>query len=153
MDRGAWWATLHRVTKSQTWLKQLNTHACIPIIYEDYKKLEQLKVQIFPRNSHCQTFLCCCSVTKSCLILCDPMDYSTQGFPVLHHLPEFAQTHVHRVGDVIQPSHSLFLPFPPALNLSQHQGLSQWAFTSGGQSMELQFQHQSFLWIFRVDFL
>ena len=51
------------------------------------------------------------------------MDYSTPGFPVLYYLPEFAQTHVHRVGDAIQPSHALLSPSPPAFNLSQHQGL------------------------------
>ena len=67
----------------------------------------------------------CCSVTQSCLTLCDPMDCSTTGFPVLYHLPEFAQTHVHRVGDAIQPSHPLLSPSPPAFNLSQHQGLFQ----------------------------
>ena len=49
---------------------------------------------------------CCCSVAKSCLTLFDPMDHSTPGFLVLNHLPEFAQTHVHWVGDAIQPSHS-----------------------------------------------
>ena len=64
-------------------------------------------------------------VAQSCLTLCDPMDYSMPGFPALHHLPEFTQTLVHQVGDAIQPSHSLLPPFPPALNLSQHQGLSQ----------------------------
>ena len=53
------------------------------------------------------------------------MDCSTPGFSVLHHLPEFAQTHVHQVGDAIQPSHPLSSPFPPAFNLSQHQGLFQ----------------------------
>jgi len=53
------------------------------------------------------------------------MDCSTPGFPVLHYLPEFAQTHVHWVGDAIQPSHSLLPPSPPVFNLSQHQGLSQ----------------------------
>ena len=67
--------------------------------------------------------LCCCSVAKSCLTLCDPMDCSISGFPVLHCLLEFAQTHVHCFGDAIQPSHSLLSLNPPALNLSQHQGL------------------------------
>ena len=61
-----------------------------------------------------------CSVTQSCLTLCDSMDHNTPGFPVLHYLPEFAQTHVHRVGDAIQPSHPLSCPSPLALNLSQH---------------------------------
>ena len=63
------------------------------------------------------------SVVKSCLTLCDPMDCSTPGLPVHHQLPEFTQTHVHRVGDAIQPSYPLPSPSPPALNLSQHQGL------------------------------
>ena len=69
---------------------------------------------------------CCCSVTKSCLTLYNPMDCSTPGFPVLHHVPEFTQTHVHGIGDAIQPSHPLSSPSPPAFNLSQHQGLFQW---------------------------
>ena len=64
-----------------------------------------------------------CSVAQSCLTLCDPVDCSPPGFPVLHYLPKFAQTHVHRVGDVIQPSHPLSPPSPLALSLSQHQGL------------------------------
>ena len=69
--------------------------------------------------------MCCCcfSVPKLCLTLCDPLDCSTSGFPVHHYLPEFAQTHVHSVGDAIQPSHLLSPPSPFALNLSQHQGL------------------------------
>ena len=66
------------------------------------------------------------SVTQSCLTLCDPMDCSTPGFPVLHQHQELAQTHVHRVGDVIQPYHPLSSPAPPpAFKLSQHQGLFQ----------------------------
>ena len=63
------------------------------------------------------------SVTQSCLTLCDPMNRSTPGLPVHHQLPEFTQTHIHRVGDAIQPSNPLSSPSPPALNLSQHQGL------------------------------
>ena len=65
----------------------------------------------------------CCSVTKSCPTLCDPINYSMPGFPVLHHLPEFAQTHVHWVSDVIQTSHTLLSPSPSAFNLSQHKAL------------------------------
>ena len=69
---------------------------------------------------------CCrCSVTQPCLALCNPTDCSALGSPVLHCLPELAQTHIHRVGDAIQPSHPLSSPSPPALNLSQHQGLFQ----------------------------
>ena len=63
------------------------------------------------------------SVAQSCPTLCDPMDCSTPGLPVHHQLPEFTQTHVHRVGDAIQPSHPLLFPSPPAFNLFQHQGL------------------------------
>ena len=77
------------------------------------------------------------SVAQSCPTLCDPMDCSTPGIPVHHQLPELAQTHVHWVGDAIQPSYPLSSPSPPAFNLSQHQGLFQLSqfFASGGQSM------------------
>ena len=67
--------------------------------------------------------VCCCLVTQLCPTL-KPMDCSIPGFPVLHYLPDFAQTHVHWVGDVTQPSHLLLSPSPPAFTLSQHQGLS-----------------------------
>ena len=67
---------------------------------------------------------CCCSVSKSCPTLCDSVNCSRPGFPVLHYLLEFAQSHVHWVDDAIQPSHPLSPPSPSALNLSQHQGLS-----------------------------
>ena len=65
------------------------------------------------------------SVAQSCLTLCDPMNHSTPGLPVHHQLPEFTQTHVHRVSDAIQPSHPLASPSPPAPNPSQHQSLFQ----------------------------
>ena len=65
------------------------------------------------------------SVAQSCPTLCDPMNRSTPGLPVHHQLPEVTQTHVHRVGDAIQPSHPLSSPSPPAPNPSQHQGLFQ----------------------------
>ena len=75
------------------------------------------------------------SVAQSCLTLCDPTNRSTPGLPVYHHLPEFIQTHVHWVGDAIQPSHPLLSPFPPAPNPPQHQSLFQWVnFIWGGQS-------------------
>ena len=76
------------------------------------------------------------------------------GFPVLHHLPEFAQTHVHWVSDAIQPFCPLSPPSPLALNLSQHQGLFQWVSSSHqvAKVLELQLQHQSIQWIFRVSF-
>ena len=101
------------------------------------------------------SLLCCCLVAKSHLTLCDPTACSTPGFPVLHHLPEFTKTHVHGVGDAIQPSHPLSSPSPPALSLSQHQGLLQWVgpWHQVAKVLELQLQHQSFQWIFRVGFL
>ena len=68
---------------------------------------------------------CCCSVAKLCLTFLNPMDCRTPGFPVLHCLQEFAQIHVHSVGDAMQPSHPLSPPSPPALSLSQHQGVFQ----------------------------
>ena len=70
------------------------------------------------------------SVAQSCLALCDPMDCSKPGLPVHHQLPEFTQTHVHWIGDAIQPSHPLSSPFPPTFNLSQHQGLFKWVSSS-----------------------
>ena len=82
--------------------KHFNVHTITPITY---------------------LFICCCSVAKSCPTA-TPWAVACQA--VLHHLPEFAQTHVPWVGDVIQPSHPLSSPSPPALNLSQHQGLFQW---------------------------
>ena len=65
------------------------------------------------------------SVAQSCPSLCDPMNHSTPGLPVHHQLPEFTQTHIHRVGDAIQPSHPLSSSSPPAPNPSQHQSLFQ----------------------------
>ena len=75
------------------------------------------------------------SVAQSCPTLCNPMNRSTPGLPVHYQLPDFTQTHVHRVSDAIQPSHPLSSPSPPAPNPSQHQRLFQWElFTWGGQS-------------------
>ena len=64
----------------------------------------------------------CCLITQLCLTLCDPMNSSMSGFPVLHYLLEFVHTHIHWVSDAIQPSHPLLSPSPPVLNLFQHQG-------------------------------
>ena len=79
---------------------------------------------------------CYCSVTKSCLTLCNPMDCSTPGFPVLHYLPEFAQTHVHWVGDAIQTSHPLLpLLFPPSIFPASGAFPVSQLFTSDAQSI------------------
>ena len=102
-----------------------------------------------------QLVLSVSSVAQSCPSLFDLMDCSTPGFPVQHQLPELAQTHVHPVGDAIQPSLPLSSPSPPAFNLLQHQGIFQWVCSSHqvAKVLELQFQHQSFQWIFRTGFL
>ena len=98
----------------------------------------QLNINSVLPSSHFLIFTikyCCCFVILSCPVqfnsvaqlcptLCDAMNYSTPGFPVLHHLSEFAQTHDHLGGNAIQPSHPLLPPFPPDFNLSQ--GLFQW---------------------------
>ena len=86
------------------------------------------------------------SVAQSCPSLCDPMNHSTPGLPVHHQLPEFTQTHIHRVSDTIQSSHPLSSPSPPAPNPSQHQRLFQWVSSSHevAKVLEFQLQHQSF---------
>ena len=90
------------------------------------------------------------SVSQSCPTLCDPMNRSTPGLPVHHQLPEFTQTHVHRVSDAIQPSHPLSSPSSPTFNLSQHQDLFKWVSFSHevAKEFEFQLQHQSFQWIY-----
>ena len=100
-----------------------------------------------------QHLCCCCSVFKSC-----PTPWTAApGFPVLHYFLKFAQTHVHGVGNAIQPSLSLSSPSLPAFNLSQHQGLFQWAWSlhQVAKGLELQLQHpsseQSGLISFRID--
>ena len=80
------------------------------------------------------------SVAQSCPTLCNPMNRSTPGLPVHHQLPEFTQTHVHRVGDAIQPSHPLSSSSPPAPNPSQHQSLFQWVNSSHEVAKVLEFQ-------------
>ena len=95
------------------------------------------------------------SVAQSYPTLCDPMNHSTPCLPVHHQLPESTQTHVHRVGDAIQPSHPLSSPSSPASNLSQHQGLFKWVGSSHevAKGLEFQLQHQSFQWTPRTDLL
>ena len=95
------------------------------------------------------------SSAQSWPTLCSPMDCSMPGLPVHHQLLELAQTHVHWVGDAIQPSLPLLPPSPPAFNLSHHQGLFKWVSSLHqlAKGLEFQLQHQSFQWIFRTDFL
>ena len=91
------------------------------------------------------------SVTQSCLTLCDPMNRSTPGLPVLHQLPEFTQTHVYQVGDAIQPSHPLSSPSPPTPNPSKHQSLFQWV-SSLHQVAKVSKEHSGLI-SFRMDWL
>ena len=98
------------------------------------------------------------SVQFSCSVMSDslwPLEFILPSFPVHHQFLEFTQTHVHWVGDAIQPSHPLSSPSPPAFNLTQHQGLFQWVSSSHqvAEGLEFQLQHQSFQWIFRTDLL
>ena len=100
------------------------------------------------------------SVAQLCPTLCHPMDCSRPGLPVYHQLPEFTQTHVHRVSDAFQPSHLLSSPSPPALNLSQHQDLFKWVSSSNKMAKVLEFQlsispsnEYSKLISFRMDWL
>ena len=93
------------------------------------------------------------SFAQSCPTLCDPMNRSTPRLPVHHHLPEFTQTHIHRVSDAIQPSHPLSSPSAPAPNPSQHQffPMSQ-LFSWGGQSIIPSKEHPGLI-SFRMDWL
>ena len=95
------------------------------------------------------------SVTQSCPTLCDPVDVSTPDLPVHHQHPDVTPTHVHWVGDAIQPSHPLLIPSLPIFNLSQHQGRFKWGSSSHqvAKVLEIQLWHQSFHQIFRTDCL
>ena len=95
----------------------------------------------------------CAKSPQSCLTLCDSL--TLPGFPVHHQLPELTQTHIHWVGDAIQPSHPLLSPSPSTLSHSQHQGLFQWVSSlhQVAKVVQFQLQHQYFQWLFRTDFI
>ena len=148
MDGGAWWAAVHGVAKSQTQLndftftfhfhalqKEMATHSSVLVwripgmgepgglwsmglhrVRHDWSNSAAAATLLIMRKMLSVEFI---SVAQSCPTLCDPMDCSTPGFPVHHQLPQLTQTHVHRVSDVIQPSHPLSSP-SPTFNLSQH---------------------------------
>ena len=138
MDGGAWWATVHGVIKSQTRLseslvKDPKTVICynfkivfgsngILIIYI-YTYIHIYQLSSDQIRSVAQS--CPCHGESHGVALCDPMNRSTPGLPVHHHLPELTETHVHRVSDAIQPSHPLSSPSPLAPNPSQQQSLFQ----------------------------
>ena len=122
---------------------------------EEPSRLQSMASQRVGHNWATSLSLSISSVTQSCPTLCDPTNCSTPGLPAHHQLPESTQTHVHWVGDAIQPSYPLLSPSPPALNLSQHQGLFQWVTSSHqvAKVLEFQLQHQSFQWTPRTDLL
>ena len=87
-------------------------------------------ISLMPQQSCELGYYCFSSVAQLCRTLCDPINRNTPGLPVHHQLLESTQTHIHRVGDAIQPSHPLLSPSSPAFNLSQHQGLFKWVISS-----------------------
>ena len=135
-DTGAGQATIHTVAKS--WTKVASTMI-------SFLSQNSYPSATTPRFNLSVTIQFS-SVAQWCLTLWDPMEDSTPGLPVHHQLSEFTQTHVHRVGDAMQPSHRLSSPSPPAFNLSQLRGLLQWVGSSHqvAKGLELQLQHHSF---------
>ena len=117
--------------------------------------LEWEELSMLISKSHKYFIVQFSSVAQLCLTLCDPMNRSMLGLPVHHQLPEFTQTHVHQVGDAIQPPHPLSSPSPPALNLSQHQGLFKWVSSlhEVAKVLVFQLQHLFFQRIPRTDLL
>ena len=118
-------AAVYGVAQSRTRLKRLSSSSSNRFLQE-LKWYQHAKGLVQSKNSVIASTYCCCSVTWSCLILCNPMDCSTAGLPVPHYLPKFVQVHVHCIGDAIQPFHPLMLSSPSALNLPHHQDLYQW---------------------------
>ena len=96
---------------------------CVKVFCQIKKKKVYVIVTFFVVLAYSNGYIQFSSVVQSCSTLCDPINHSKPGLPVHHQLPEFTQTHVHRISDAIQPSHPLSFPSPPALNLSHHQGL------------------------------
>ena len=115
----------------------------VEVLYSQQKQDWELTVAQIMNSSSAQFS----SVTQSRPILWDSMNHSTPGLPFHQQLPEFTQTHVHQVGDAIQPSHPLSSSSPLAFNLSQHQGLFQWISSWKQVAKVLKLQYQSFRWI------
>ena len=137
---------LHSIYK-QTWKTQQWPQDCKRSVFIPIPKKGNSK--------ECSSSVQFTSVAQSCPTLCDPMNCSTPGLPVHHRLLEPTQTHVHWVGDAIQPSHPLSSPSPPAFNPSQHQDLFKWVSSlhQVARVLEFQLQHQSFQWTPRTDLL
>ena len=112
-------------THGQVWLSLLWGHGSFLLGPGVHKVSFVPAKSLFPQSCVSSGGSQFSSVTQLCPTLCDPMNRSTPGLPVHHKLPEFTQTHIHRVSDAIQPSHPLLSPSPPAPNPSQHQSLFQ----------------------------
>ena len=140
-----------RVETSVYYLNRKQSNKSTPSIV----KSMNFGVRLFGLKSRLYHWLSDLVVVQLCPTLCDLMDCSMPGFIFLYCILEFAQTHVHWIGDAIQQSHPLSSPSPPALNHSQYQCLFQWVKSSHQMTkvLELQLWEQSFQWIFRVDFL
>ena len=126
------------------------------------KKDTKKYAEVFFYKKYSQKFIhninfeeCSVQFSHSVVSLCDPMNRNTPGLPVHHQLPESTQTHVHCVGDAIQPSHPLSSPSSPAFNLSEHQGLFKWVSSPHqvAKVLEFQLQHQPLQWTSRTDLL
>jgi len=124
---GAWWAAVSGVAQSSSSSRMWQTplHRLYIDSWHSFNDLNQVQFS---------------SVAQLCPTLCDPVNRSTPGLPVHHQLPEFTQTHVHRVSDAIQPSHPLLSPSPPAPSPFQHQSLFQWVNSSHEVAKVLEFQ-------------
>ena len=162
-----WTEFIRSLRVGHVWSNLAHTHACTYIEHVAYicsklsiirkMQIKVLYIQFSSLQSLSHVWLFqFSSVAQSCPTLGDPMNRSTPGLPVHQQLPEVTQTHVHRVGDAIQPSHPLSSSSLPAFNLSQHQGLFQWVNSSHEVAKVLEFQklqHQSFQWTPRTDLL
>ena len=137
---------------SQPFLRVINNFFHFSL-FPSYLVISSILLSLAVYDVNCPQFSLFSHSVKSNSL--QPMYCSTPGFPVHHQLPELAQTHVHWVGDAIQPSHPLSSPSPPTFNHSQNQDLFKWVSSSQQMAkvLEFQLQHQSFQWIFRADFL
>ena len=152
MTHNCYVAVWPHITDKRTTMSQMgqlcqngaNRYACVQyththILHSTYKRL-YAKGWIWKFNTISVDSVQFISVPQSCPTLCDPMNQSMPGLPVHHQLPEFTQTHVHRVCDAIQPSHPLSSPSPPAPNPSQQQSLFQWVNSSHEVAKVLELQ-------------
>ena len=153
-----WTLAIKLLTKS-SWLRTHNFWhlPCPPFLSKAIKLFFYASPQLLSLrfDSVLSAWVQFSSVTQSCPTLCDSMNCSTPGLPVHHQLLETTQTHVRWVSDAIQLSHPLSSPSPPALNLSQHQGLFKWISSSHqvAKVLEFQLQQQSFQWTPGTDLL